>query len=169
MQINDTVRRWYALYTKSRAEKKVAGLLQEDSIEVYLPLQKTIRQWSDRKKTVYVPLFRSYLFVHVNCLEFDKVYKTPGAVGFVTFANEKVPVPDFQIEAVRTFLGEMPIVEPIEYFEVGNEVEVAYGSLRGLRGKLKNTRDYRKLIVQIEALNQNITLTIPSHLINKIK
>ncbi len=164
----DSVKRWYALYTKSRAEKKVAVLIEETGAEVYLPLQKTLKQWSDRRKIVHEPLFRSYVFIRIGDHDFEKVLKIPGAVCFVTFAKEKVPVPDYQIEAVRTFLGEQALPEPLEYFQTGNQVEVAYGSLKGLRGRLISDKNQRKLIVQIDAVNQNITLKLSSHLLRKV-
>ena len=60
------IKTWYAIYTKSRNEKKVSSLLAEQDIEHYLPLVKKIRQWSDRRKTVEEPLFSSYIFVHIT-------------------------------------------------------------------------------------------------------
>ncbi len=164
--INST-KRWYALYTKSRAEKKVARLLEEAGVELYLPLQKTLKQWSDRRKMVYEPLFRSYIFVHVSNRDFGKPLKIPGVVHYVTFAKERIPVPDCQIAAIRTYLGEIELKEPLEYFKLGNEVEVVFGPLRGLHGRLIRVRNHRKLIVQIDAVHQDITLTLPSHLLKK--
>ena len=64
---------WYALYVKSRAEKKVAADLSANSIEYYLPLQKVLKQWSDRKKWVEEPLFRSYVFVRIISDDYYKV------------------------------------------------------------------------------------------------
>ncbi len=157
----DATKRWYALYTKSRAEKKVAEELQRDGVEVYLPLQKTLKLWSDRKKMVHEPLFRSYVFVKVRLAY-------PGAVCYVTIGNEKVSIPEAQIEAVRTYLGEREQTEPLEYFQYDDAVEVAFGPLKGLRGSLIDARDHRKLMVQIDAINQNITLTLPSHLLKKV-
>jgi transcriptional antiterminator RfaH len=163
----DFTKRWYAVYSRSRAEKKVAALLVRNGIEVYLPLQKTIRQWSDRRKLVQVPLFRSYVFVHVKAKEFFYVLNTPGVVRFVTIGHEKIAVPDFQIDAIRAYLGEISIDEPLGYFEKGSEVVVAYGALKGLRGILKSDKNQKKLVVQIEAIYQNITLTLPAHLLKK--
>ena len=98
--------RWYAIYTKSRNEKKVALNLQEKGIEVYLPLLKTLKQWSDRKKWVEEPLFRSYLFVRILDKNYLEVLQTDGVVRFITFRQERVPVPDQQIEAVKAYLNE---------------------------------------------------------------
>ena len=164
----DSTRRWYAVYTKSRAEKKVALQLEMSNIEVYLPLQKTMRQWSDRKKIIYEPLFRSYVFVKVNNKDFYNVLNNPGSVRFVTIGHEKIPIPEYQIDAIRTYLGELTLEEPLTYFEEGDEVEVAFGALKGLRGQLISDKNHRKLIVRIDAVYQNITLTLPSHLLKRI-
>jgi transcriptional antiterminator RfaH len=167
-QMIDFKKRWYAIYTKSRAEKKAAEILERNGIEVYLPLQKTIRQWSDRRKMVYVPLFRSYVFVNVKQKEFYSVLNTPGVVRFVTIGHEKIAIPECQIDAIRAYLGEIQIDEPLSYFEKGSEVEVVYGALRGLKGILISDKNQKKLIVQINAIYQNITLTLASHLLKRI-
>jgi transcriptional antiterminator RfaH len=164
----DSTKRWYAVYTRSRAEKKVAVQLEKNGIEMYLPLQKTLRQWSDRKKMIYEPLFRCYVFVKVNNKDFFDVLSVSGAVCFVSIANKKIPIPECQIDAIKTYLGELIINDPLSYFKTGSEVEVAYGALKGLRGILISTRNQRKLIVRIDAVYQNITLTLPSHLLRKI-
>lgn len=164
----DSTKKWYAVYTKSRFEKKVAQELDKRKVEYYLPLQKSLKQWSDRKKYVDEPLFKSYIFVRVSNQDYMEVLTTGGVVGFVTIGKEKISIPDVQIEAVRTFLGEQTVEKTLNYFEKGSEVEIAYGSLKGLRGELVDAKDSRKLIVQIDAINQNITITLASHLLKKI-
>lgn len=164
----DSTKRWYAVYTKSRFEKKVAEELEKKKVEHYMPLQKSLKQWSDRKKYVEEPLFKSYIFVRVSNQDYLEVLATNGVVCYVTIGKEKIAIPDCQIEAVRTYLGEQTIDKTINYFEEGNEVEVAFGSLKGLRGQLVDAKDSRKLIVQIDAINQNITLTLAAHLLKKV-
>ena len=79
---------WYAIYTHSRAEKRVSDRLTEAGIETFLPLQKTLRQWSDRKKLVEKPLISSYVFVKVVPREFFTVRKTDGVVKFIMLAGQ---------------------------------------------------------------------------------
>jgi transcription antitermination factor NusG len=165
----DLTKRWFAVYTRSRHEKRVAEILEQKQVTCYLPLEKTLKQWSDRKKLIEVPLFRGYVFVKVNVADYLLVTQTPGVVSYVTIGNKKISIPDVQIEAVRTYLGEQVLENGLEYFEVGNEIEVAYGVLKGLRGKLVSARDLRKLIVVIDAINQNITLTLPANLVRNIR
>src|SRR5512139_3690121 len=80
--------KWYAIYTNPRAEKQVRDRLMEAGVQVFLPLQKTYRIWSDRKKLVEVPLLSSYVFVKVTPLEFPKVYQSSGVVRFITFEGQ---------------------------------------------------------------------------------
>ena len=131
-------------------------------------MQKSLKQWSDRKKYVEEPLFKSYIFVKVSNQDYLEVLTTNGVVCYVTIGKEKIAIPDFQIEAVRTYLGEQEIDKSISYFEEGSEVEIAYGSLKGLRGNLISAKNSRKLIVQIDAINQNITITLAAHLLKKV-
>lgn len=165
----DSVKRWYAVYTKSRAEKKVAGLLTKYDIENYLPLQKTLKQWSDRKKYVIEPLFRSYVFVKVDNTDYLKVLGVAGTVCYVSIAHKKIPIPDCQIDAIKTYLGESMINSPIDFYQKGDLVEIVYGPMKGLCGYLINNKNDKKLVIQLDAINQNITLTLPSHLIQKFK
>ena len=81
----NTETKWYALYTRPRAEKLVYQRLIEEHIETFLPLQKTYRMWSDRKKLIEKPLLSSYIFVKTNKKTFPKVYKVIGVVKFVSF------------------------------------------------------------------------------------
>jgi len=84
---------WYAVYTRSRTEKQTQELLLRSGIEVYLPLVKNLKQWSDRKKWVEEPLFRSYLFVHISPAEYYDVLNIPGAVRYITFEGKAVAIP----------------------------------------------------------------------------
>ena len=80
--------KWYAIYTKPRAEKLVNQRLLEEGVETFLPLQKTYRIWSDRKKLVEKPLLPSYLFVKTKTKNFHYVYRVPGIVKFVSFEGQ---------------------------------------------------------------------------------
>ena len=99
-------KKWYALYTKSRTEKKVYQLLTEKGIDTYLPLIKTLKQWSDRKKWVEEPLFRSYIFIKITEKERLNAIRTDGVVRMITFQGKPVSIPNKQIEAVRAYINE---------------------------------------------------------------
>lgn len=123
--------------------------------------------WSDRKKWVEEPLFRSYLFVYISKKEHFEVLNTTGVVRFVTFEGKAVPVPEKQIDAIRYFLSEETPEPPSAETELmpGQPVEIARGPLRGLAGELISVQGRQKVRVQIEALGQFICLTVsPSDL-----
>ncbi|MFN5423163.1 MAG: UpxY family transcription antiterminator [bacterium] len=99
--------KWYVLYTKSRCEKKVSSLLSKRDIENYCPLNRVIRQWSDRKKVVHEPLFSSYVFVRSMVADLSKIKQTTNdIVNFVYWLGNPAVVRDEEIELIRQFMGE---------------------------------------------------------------
>ena len=159
-------KKWFAIYTKPRWEKKVAARLDEKGIENYLPLIKTLKIWSDRKKWVQEPLFKSYLFVHVDKHEYIPALQTPGAVKYVSFENKAVSIPSIQIEAVKTFIesGE-DFLTDIPDIKIGDRVLIVRGSLMGLQGTLVEYQQKHRVRIIIDGIQQSLHLNIPlSHL-----
>lgn len=158
-----SVSRWYAVYVKSRYEKKTSKLLEDKSIETYLPLIGRLKQWSDRKKMVEEPLFKSYLFVQTDLKNYYEILNTPGIVKFVTFEGKPVPVPDNQIIAVKEYIGGSDMEDDIEQMQdihEGQMVEIVYGQMRGLIGRLVDIRGKQRVIVDIEAVGQSLPLSV---------
>jgi len=93
--------KWYVMYTRSRAEKKVADMLVEEGVEVYLPMVEVLRQWSDRKKKVQKALFNGYVFVKTNRNNLWNCLKIPGAVKFVHFSGEHAIIRDEDLEIIQ--------------------------------------------------------------------
>lgn len=161
--------KWYAVYTSPRAEKQVYKRMIESGIEAFLPLQKTLRQWSDRKKLIEKPLLSSYVFVYTKKKYFPVVYKTYGAVRFVSFEGVPVPIPQKQIDNLKLLVDSDAEIEVTgERFEKGDNVEVVIGSLIGLTGELIKTGNKKRVIVRIDSLEQNIIVTIPLTFLKKI-
>jgi len=140
----------------------VIQLLDEKRIENYLPLQKILKQWSDRRKWVREPLFRSYVFVFIDQVEYLPTLQTSGVVKFVTFEGKAVSIPPIQIEAIRTFVetGEEMITESVD-MKVGDKVKVTRGSLKGLEGTLISISEKKRVRVMIEGIQQSLHLRIP--------
>ena len=153
---------WFAVYTNPRSEKKAYAELLSKGITAYLPLQRTLKQWSDRKKWVEEPLFRSYLFVHIPQSQYFEVLNTFGIVRYVTFEGKAVPVPQKQIDAIRYYLDEQgnPADGPESALEPGSKVEIIRGPLRGLTGVLVEHQGQKRVRIEIEALGQFLNLTI---------
>lgn len=163
-------KKWYALYTKSRTEKRVHQLLVEKGIETYLPLLKTLKQWSDRKKWVEEPLFRSYIFIRISEKERLDAIRTDGVVRMIAFQGRPVSIPDKQIEAVRAYINEgEERVEKEVYFEQGDRVEVTRGTLQGLQGIMVETKGKKRVMVEIEGIGEKIMLNIPKSSLKSIQ
>ena len=162
--------KWYAIYTRPRAEKQVYQRLLEAEIETFLPMQKTIRQWSDRKKLIEKPLLSSYIFVYAVQKQFPIVFKTFGVVKFVTFEGQPVPIPQKQIDNLKLLINSDAEIEVTsEKFDPGDNVEVTNGSLVGLTGELIKYGGRKRVIVRIDRLDQNIIVTIPVSFLTKIR
>lgn len=157
---------WYVVYTRSRYEKRVHEELLKQGIEAFLPTQKTIRQWSDRKKVVELPLFTGYVFVNIQPAEYYKVLHTDGVVKYIAFEGKAVIVPQRQIDNLLLLVDSSAEVETSEeLFEAGQNVEVSVGSLKGLTGELIKENGKSRVLIRIDHLEQNLLVSIPrSHL-----
>ena len=164
-----TEEKWYAVYTQPRAEKQVQHRLEENGIEAYLPMQKTIRQWSDRKKVVEKPLLSSYVFVKIIPQDFPVVFKTNGVVKFVSFEGHPVAIPQKQIDILRLLIDSNADIEvSSEKFEKGDNVEVISGALAGLTGELIKIGTHNRFVVRIDKLDQNLILKIPRTFLKRL-
>ncbi len=154
MQGRKLVYSWHAIYTRSRAEKKLYKELSSRDIECYLPLRKELRQWSDRSKWVEEPLLRSYLFVKVSEREYYDVINSSFAVRYVTFGGKAVPIPEKQIEALRIFLEDenRKVDLSQENLEKGESVEVVAGPLKGIQGEVIQIRGKNRIVIRFDSL-----------------
>ncbi len=138
-------------------------LLLKAGIDAYLPLRKVLKQWSDRKKWVEEPLFRSYLFVHISEAEYYDVLNSPGAVRFITFEGKAVPIPPQQIEAIKQFVDtgqELPDVDL--KLELGTMVDIIAGPMKGINGELLEILGKKKVKIEIDGLGQAVYLELPA-------
>lgn len=168
--ISKTDKHWYAVYTKSRAEKKAHLDLELQGVEVYLPLQRKLRQWSDRKKWVEVPLISGYLFVHITLKEYDQVLRTNNVVTYVRSEGKAAVIPDHEIETIKSLLRQKEISIEIsnQLFTEGDQIEVVGGPLLGMQGKLVTFKGKKRVAIQIEQLNLSLVVEIPINEISKI-
>ena len=161
---------WYAVYTNSRAEKRVSDRIDELGIETFLPLQKTLRQWSDRKKLVEKPLISSYVFVKIIPRDYFTVRKIDGVVKFIMIQGKPVPIPEAQITNLRILCGSDAEVEvSADVYEKGDQVEVTVGSLAGLRGELIRVGRKHKVVIRIIQPGMNLTVDIKTNAIRKLE
>lgn len=153
---------WHAVYVKSRAEKKAQSELQFQEIETFLPLQRKLRQWSDRKKWVETPLISGYLFVRSSRKEYDLILQSNHVVSYVRFEGKAAVIPDAQIEYLKLMLkqdnSEVEISR--EKLKPGQMIEVIAGPLIGLKGKLQKIKGKNKVAIELEELGYSALVEI---------
>jgi transcription antitermination factor NusG len=151
---------WHAVYTKPRWEKKVAALLEAKGIEYYCPLNKVVKQWSDRKKTVLEPLFKSYVFIHVADEKKWEVLNINGIINYVTWLGKPAKIKETEISTIRKFLKEFSSVEVVEGpLEINSRVKVKQGALMNYHGILLQISGNRAS-VKIESMGLQLTTLI---------
>jgi transcription antitermination factor NusG len=154
-------KKWIAVYTRSRYEKKVADELSEKGITTYLPLIKTLRQWSDRKKWVEIPLFRSYVFVNIDLPNLRKALEASGTVYIVKFEGHPAIIPNKQIEDLKALLGSSLDFEiSTDEFKQGERVQVTHGPLFGFQGTFVEYKGKKRVMLRIDAVGQSLLVEI---------
>ncbi|MBU0941558.1 MAG: UpxY family transcription antiterminator [Bacteroidetes bacterium] len=119
---------WYVLYTKPKWEKKVAEQLSKNGIECYCPLVIQVRQWSDRKKKVEVPLFNSYIFVQLSEADRNVVFDSPGVVRYLFWLGKPAIVRDEEIKVIKKWLNNTVDTDiSVSHYKVGDSVEIESG------------------------------------------
>ena len=160
---------WHVAYVKSRSEKKVKERLDRMGIQAFLPLIKTVRQWSDRKKTVQVPLFNGYIFLQLSGDDYTRVRMVEGVVNFIYQEKKIAVVPEKQIEDIRTFLESgLPVSASTDTFAKGEQVVINFGPLNGYQGELLEIENEKHFIVRIAVINQILRLTVPKAYLEKV-
>jgi transcription antitermination factor NusG len=169
--MNDEIRndpdgsQWFAVWTRSRQEKSAASVLENLGVPNFLPLKSEVRQWSDRKQSVTVPLFSGYLFVRVNPARDGhlQVLKTPGIAGFVGNQTGPLPVPDQQIEDIRVVLEKRVECVVLPLLDEGDLVRVMRGPLAGVEGRLTRGNSSVRLSISIEMINKSLLVSVSRH------
>lgn len=161
---NKLTKKWYAIYTKPRWEKKIDSVLIRKGIESWCPLQKVERQWSDRKKIVEEPLFKSYVFVRIDDTERSKVLMTDGALNFVYYLGKPAVIKDEEVENIKLYLAEKDAKITIisdEGFSSGDLVKVNYGVFMDQEGTVVRGGK-KKVYVQLQGLGQVMIVEFPA-------
>lgn len=156
---------WYAIRTRSRHEKMVFEQLQNQGIESFLPTVKRIRKWSDRRKEVELPLFSGYAFARVSLASSDRlrVLQTNGVAGFVGVQGRGVPIPDSQIEDVKTLLVNDVPFKDHPFLHVGQRVRIRGGALDGIEGILAAAKSDRSLVISVEPIHRSLSICIDGY------
>ncbi len=163
---------WYVFYTKSRQEKKVKDLLLKNGFEVFLPMQKVMKQWSDRKKKVEVPLFNSYIFVKDSHHKIPEILKTPGVAWNIRYNGRPAVLREEEFELIRRFIStglflETAGLEP-DSFKIGDKAKIIDGPLAGVTGILTGEDKNQRFNIVLEGIQQVIQVQVPAALLKKI-
>lgn len=160
---------WQVLYVNSRAESKVADRLSAKGFEVFCPMKVVVKQWSDRKKKVKEPYFRSYVFVHLNQSDRFDILQTPGVVGFVYWLHKPAIIPEKEMQEVITFFDDHPLQKIIcESFETGQTLQIKEGLLQRKTGVVVRQSKH-KVVLQIHQLGISLSVEVPKSTVSSIK
>ena len=143
---------WYVVYTKPKWEKKVAEQLNKFGITCYCPLITQVRQWSDRKKKIEVPLFNSYVFVQVAESDRNLVFQSTGAVRYLFWLGKPAIVRDEEINVIKGWLNAPETVAiSVSPFQVGDTIELESGPFVSQKAIVKEVTNTHYVLV-LEAL-----------------
>jgi transcription termination/antitermination protein NusG len=156
---------WYAVRTRSRHEKLVARQLENQGIESFLPIVTQIHNWSDRRKQVETPLFSGYTFLRMVHSSEDRVrvLRTQGVVSFVGVQGSGTPIPDHQIEDIKTLIASQVPYQERPFLRVGQRVRVRGGALDGIQGILVAENGDRSLVISVEPIQRSLYVRVAGY------
>jgi len=161
-------KKWYAAYVASRQEKIACKLLFEKGTEAYLPLVKTMRQWSDRKKMVEFPLLSGYLFVHIAPVEKETVLQTRGIVRFVRSEGKDAIIRSEEIDRLKQLIELGYHLEAFgikRNYKEGEKVKITSGALKNIEGYVVENKEGRFIDVLLESIGQSIRVKLPEEIL----
>lgn len=160
---------WNLVYTQPQFEKKIYKMLERSSITAYLPVQTVLREWSDRKKRISLPLFPNYVFVNVNLRERYKVLSVPGVTRFISFGGQLASIPECDINYLKMLSETDWDIKKENFYETGDKVRVIKGPLTGLEGVLVERTRSQRFLVHFKSFAQSISIDIQTSCLETIK
>jgi transcription antitermination factor NusG len=156
---------WYAIHTRARHEKSVTQRLEGQNFEAFLPLVSEVHRWSDRRKVVDLPLFTCYVFAKLSRAAEERlsILRFQGVIGFVGAGWEGTPIPEPQIDAVRTLLAQQLPCCTHPFIKIGQRVRIRGGALDGVEGTLLSRNGDRTLVVSIDAIQRSMAVRIDGY------
>jgi transcription antitermination factor NusG len=152
--------RWYAAYTSANHEKRVAEQLKMRLVEHFLPLYDSVRRWKDRRMKLQLPLFPGYVFVHLALRDRLRVLEAPGVAKLVGFNGTPTALPQQEIEALRTSLGDGVRARPHPCLKVGQRARVKAGPLEGMQGILVRRKNGLRFVISVELIQRAVAVEV---------
>jgi transcription antitermination factor NusG len=161
---------WFAVQTRPRHEKRVSAELLEKGVIAFLPCVSTIRQWSDRRRVVELPLFSQYVFVRIaqTLTRRVSVLRTNGVTNFVGPRGIGAPIPDQEIERIQRVVAQGISVSPHVFLNVGKRVRIRGGALDGLQGILTAVNGDQTLVLSVNLIQRSLAIRIAGFAIEPV-
>ncbi len=159
------VENWYAVHTRARHEKVVALRLSERGVTTFLPTVTETHRWSDRKKTVDLPLFSCYLFVKLmpGSEERLRVLQVDSVLRFVGIRGLGTPIPDEQIDAIRILVEKQFPYHSHPFLKIGQRVRIRGGALDGVEGILSSRNGDRSVVISVDAIQRSLAVRVEGY------
>lgn len=161
----DTGEVWYALHTRVHRERVVESRLCTQGLTAFVPVTTEVHTWSDRRKTVEVPIFASYVFVRaaMNHSNRRKMLTVDGVAGLVGNRGQGTPIPDSEIDAVRAVVTRRICWTPYSFIKTGDRVRVHGGALDGIEGILLSDSGDNTLVVSVQLLGRSLAISVAGY------
>jgi transcription antitermination factor NusG len=151
---------WFALTVHPKHEHLAARGLRSRGFEVYLPLHRSRRRWSDRTKALDTVLFPGYLFCRFDSQDKLRVMVTPSVRGIVRNGRDPIPVDDAEISSIRTLIASGRPIDVCPFLRVGQHVRISHGPFESVRGVIVRTDDNWRVVVSVDALGCSISVEV---------
>jgi len=153
---------WWVLQTRVRCEQRVSNQLLSKHHEAYVPVARERRRWTDRYRTVELPMFPGYVFVRAVLQAADRlaILQSSGVFGFVTYKGGIAHISDRQIGYLRTIAEQSSPWSPYRFIAEGPRARIRSGRLEGLEGILAIDKGGEKLVVSLEPMQRSIAVKI---------
>lgn len=152
---------WYGVRVRPKCEVRASGELSVRGFEAFLPTRHVRRRWSDRVKTLEVPLFPGYLFCRFQPGERGGVLDAPGVIQILGIGGTPSPVSDVEIGAIQTLVTSRLMLTPWPYLRSGQRVRIEHGPLAGVDGLVVKAEDGKpRVVVSVTLLQRSVAAEI---------
>ena len=169
-QLDESEPRWFAIYTNFKREKLVAGLLANKGIEAYVPLQHLTRRYTRKIRQVALPLINCYVFVKIIKPQYVPVLQTQDVLRFIKFSQDLLAIPEEEIDVLRRIAGEPDLSVSVmnDGWQSGDLVEIAFGNLAGIQGKLVDVYGEKAFMVELKHIGYGLRLKVQAGQLRKV-
>jgi transcription antitermination factor NusG len=161
---------WFGIRVKSRCESRAHDELLLRGFETFLPLCSVRRRWSDRVKTLDVPMFRGYLFCRFAMEDRVRVLNATGVAQIVGCGSTPVPISEAEIRSVQTLVASKVACTPWPYLQAGQRVSIDDGPLAGVEGVIVRAEDGKpRVVVSVSLLLRSVAAEIERDWIGRVQ